>query len=115
MALINTVSPEQALSHPNWDMGRKISIDSATLMNKGLEVIEACWLFNTQPSMIQVVLHPQSVIHSMVQYTDGSVLAQLGQPDMRTPIAHALSWPERINSGVEKLDFFSVSSNFDSV
>lgn len=103
------VTPDQACAHPNWSMGRKISVDSATMMNKGLELIEACWLFHTSPDNIQIVVHPQSVIHSMVQYSDGSVLAQLGQPDMRTPIAHALSWPERIESGVEKLDFFSVS------
>lgn len=102
------LTPEQAVSHPNWTMGRKISVDSATMMNKGLEVIEACWLFNTELDNIKVVLHPQSVIHSMVEYHDGSVLAQLGQPDMRTPIAHALAWPQRISSGVESLDFFSV-------
>lgn len=106
---LENVTPDQACAHPNWSMGRKISVDSATMMNKGLEIIEACWLFNTTPDHIQVVVHPQSVIHSMVQYSDGSVLAQLGQPDMRTPIAHALSWPERIESGVEKLDFFSIS------
>mgnify|MGYP001039384936 CR=1 FL=1 len=106
---LDEVTPDQACAHPNWSMGRKISVDSATMMNKGLELIEACWLFQTTPDNIQIVVHPQSVIHSMVQYTDGSVLAQLGQPDMRTPIAHALSWPERIDSGVEKLDFFSVS------
>lgn len=104
-----TVTPQQAVAHPNWSMGRKISVDSATMMNKGLEVIEACWLFNTNPSRIQVVLHPQSVIHSMVQYVDGSVLAQMGNPDMRTPIAHALAWPERIDAGVESLDLFSVA------
>jgi len=104
-----TVTPEQACAHPNWDMGRKISVDSATMMNKGLEVIEACWLFNTGPEKIQVVLHPQSVIHSMVQYVDGSVLAQLGNPDMRTPIAHALAWPERIDSGVESLNLFDIA------
>ncbi len=103
------VTPEQACAHPNWDMGRKISVDSATMMNKGLEVIEACWLFNTTPDKVQVVLHPQSVVHSMVQYTDGSVLAQLGNPDMRTPIAHALAWPQRIHSGVEPLDIFDVA------
>ncbi|HEY9148065.1 MAG TPA: 1-deoxy-D-xylulose-5-phosphate reductoisomerase, partial [Gammaproteobacteria bacterium] len=103
------VTPEQAVAHPNWSMGRKISVDSATMMNKGLEVIEACWLFNTTPANIQVVLHPQSVIHSMVEYADGSVLAQLGNPDMRTPIAHALAWPERIDSGVSSLDIFSVA------
>lgn len=106
---LESVTPDQACAHPNWSMGRKISVDSATMMNKGLEIIEACWLFNTNPDNIQVVVHPQSVIHSMVQYSDGSVLAQLGQPDMRTPIAHALAWPERIESGVEKLDFFSIS------
>ena len=103
------VTPEQACAHPNWDMGRKISVDSATMMNKGLEVIEACWLFHTRPEQIQVVLHPQSVIHSMVQYVDGSVLAQLGNPDMRTPIAHALAWPERMASGVAPLDLFDVA------
>lgn len=106
---LDNVTPDQACAHPNWSMGRKISVDSATMMNKGLEIIEACWLFNTNPDNIQVVVHPQSVIHSMVQYSDGSVLAQLGQPDMRTPIAHALSWPERIESGVEKLDLFSIA------
>ncbi len=106
---LENVTPDEACAHPNWSMGRKISVDSATMMNKGLEIIEACWLFNTNPDNIQVVVHPQSVIHSMVQYSDGSVLAQLGQPDMRTPIAHALAWPERIESGVEKLDFFSIS------
>ncbi|MBA1443645.1 MAG: 1-deoxy-D-xylulose-5-phosphate reductoisomerase [Chromatiales bacterium] len=106
---LKTVPPEQACAHPNWDMGRKISVDSATMMNKGLEVIEACWLFHTSPQQIQVVLHPQSVIHSMVEYNDGSVLAQLGNPDMRTPIAHALAWPERIDSGVDRLDLFQVA------
>ncbi len=106
---LDKVTPEQACAHPNWEMGRKISVDSATMMNKGLEVIEACWLFNTDPERIQVVLHPQSVIHSMVEYVDGSVLAQLGNPDMRTPIAHALAWPERIESGVDSLDIFSVA------
>ena len=106
---LENVTPDEACAHPNWSMGRKISVDSATMMNKGLEIIEACWLFNTNPDNIQVVVHPQSVIHSMVQYSDGTVLAQLGQPDMRTPIAHALAWPERIESGVEKLDFFSIS------
>ncbi|POB00511.1 1-deoxy-D-xylulose-5-phosphate reductoisomerase [Chromobacterium sinusclupearum] len=102
------VSPDDACRHPNWSMGRKISVDSATLMNKGLEVIEARWLFNVPPSRIDVVVHPQSVIHSMVQYRDGSVMAQLGSPDMRTPIACALSWPERIEAGVESLDFFAL-------
>ena len=103
------VSPEQACAHPNWSMGRKISVDSASMMNKGLELIEACWLFDTSPSRIEVVIHPQSVIHSMVDYVDGSVLAQLGNPDMRTPIAHALAWPERIDSGVAPLDLFSIA------
>lgn len=102
------VTPEQACAHPNWSMGRKISVDSATMMNKGLEFIEACWLFGLKPEQIQVVLHPQSVIHSMVQYQDGSVLAQMGNPDMRTPIAHALAYPERIQAGVEPLDFSSL-------
>jgi len=101
------VTPEQACAHPNWSMGRKISVDSATMMNKGLEIIEACWLFAVSPDRIQVVVHRQSVIHSMVQYSDGSVLAQLGNPDMRTPIAHALAWPERIDSGVAPLDLFA--------
>jgi 1-deoxy-D-xylulose-5-phosphate reductoisomerase len=103
------VSPAQACAHPNWDMGRKISVDSATMMNKGLEVIEAHWLFGAEAQAIQVVLHPQSIIHSMVEYVDGSVLAQLGNPDMRTPIAHALAWPQRIDSGVESLDLFQVA------
>lgn len=103
------VTPEQACAHPNWDMGRKISIDSATMMNKGLEVIEACWLFDARPNQIQVVVHPQSVIHSLVAYVDGSVLAQLGNPDMRTPIAHALAWPERHAAGVDPLDLFEVA------
>jgi len=103
------VTPEQAVAHPNWNMGRKISVDSATLMNKGLELIEAWWLFDIDISCIEVVVHPQSVIHSMVSYTDGSVLAQMGNPDMRTPIAHALAWPERIASGVEPLDIFEVA------
>ena len=102
------VTPEEACAHPNWDMGRKISVDSATMMNKGLELIEACWLFATQPERVAVVVHPQSVIHSLVQYVDGSVLAQLGNPDMRTPIAHALAWPERMDSGVAGLDLFAV-------
>ncbi len=103
------VTPEQACAHPNWDMGRKISVDSATMMNKGLEVIEAHWLFNASCEQIQVVVHPQSVVHSMVEYVDGSVLAQLGNPDMRTPIAHALAWPERIDSGVDSLDLFATA------
>lgn len=103
------VTPDQACAHPNWVMGRKISVDSATMMNKGLEVIEAHWIFAAPPEMIQVVVHPQSVIHSAVQYADGSVLAQLGNPDMRTPIAYALAYPERIAAGVEALDLFSIA------
>ena len=103
------VSPEQACAHPNWTMGRKISVDSATLMNKGLDLIEACWLFDTDESGIDVVVHPQSIIHSLVRYDDGSVLAQLGNPDMRTPIAYGLSWPERIDAGVAPLDLVSVA------
>lgn len=106
---LHNVTPDQACAHPNWVMGRKISVDSATMMNKGLEVIEACWLFNAGPDRIQVVLHPQSVIHSMVEYADGSILAQLGSPDMRTPIAHALAWPQRIESGVAPLSLFDVA------
>ncbi|MDO6446482.1 1-deoxy-D-xylulose-5-phosphate reductoisomerase [Colwellia sp. 1_MG-2023] len=104
------VTPDQACAHPNWEMGRKISVDSATMMNKGLEFIEAKWLFNVEADDIQVVLHPQSTIHSMVQYKDGSVIAQMGNPDMRTPIAHALAFPERIEAGVEPLDFFNTPS-----
>jgi 1-deoxy-D-xylulose-5-phosphate reductoisomerase len=103
------VTPDQACAHPNWSMGRKISVDSATLMNKGLELIEACWLFDMPASQIEVVVHPQSIIHSLVQYVDGSVLAQLGNPDMRTPIAHALAWPKRIDAGVADLDLFTVA------
>ena len=106
---LRVVRPQQALKHPNWSMGPKISIDSATLMNKGLEVIEACQLFAVSPDNIQVVVHPESIIHSMVSYSDGSVIAQMGRPDMRTPIAHALAWPERIHSGVAPLDFMSLS------
>ena len=105
---LEQVTPQQALDHPNWVMGPKITIDSATLMNKGLEVIEAYWLFGAAPEQIEVVIHPQSVIHSMVSYADGSVLAQLGNPDMRTPIAYALAYPERIDSGVSALDLFKV-------
>ena len=101
------VTPDQACAHPNWSMGRKISVDSATMMNKGLELIEACWLFHTEPANIDIIVHPQSVIHSMVEYIDGSVLAQLGNPDMRTPIAHALAWPERVASGVGSLDIIA--------
>lgn len=108
VAELAKVTPAQAIAHPNWSMGAKISVDSATMINKGLEYIEARWLFNAAPEQIQVVIHPQSVIHSMVQYKDGSVLAQLGNPDMCTPIAHALAYPNRIPSGVEPLDFFSV-------
>ncbi|CAN7671211.1 1-deoxy-D-xylulose-5-phosphate reductoisomerase [Pseudomonas umsongensis] len=109
MAELAHVSPEQACAHPNWSMGRKISVDSASMMNKGLELIEACWLFDAKPSQVEVVIHPQSVIHSLVDYIDGSVLAQLGNPDMRTPIANALAWPERIDSGVPPLDLFAVA------
>ncbi len=98
------VTPEQACAHPNWSMGQKISVDSATMMNKGLEFVEACWMFSATPDQIEVVVHPESIIHSMVEYIDGSVLAQMGNPDMRTPIAHALAWPERIESGVASLD-----------
>lgn len=104
------VTPEQAVVHPNWTMGRKISVDSATMMNKGLEVIEAHWLFDADPSVIEVVIHPQSVIHSMVEYCDGSVLAQLGNPDMRTPIAHALGHPSRISSGADFLDLAAIGT-----
>lgn len=107
---LQNVTPEQACAHPNWSMGRKISVDSASMMNKGLEVIEAHWLFNAAASDIQVVVHPQSVIHSLVEYVDGSVLAQLGNPDMRTPIAYGLAWPERIDSGVAPLDLFKVAT-----
>ena len=108
------VTPEQAVAHPNWVMGRKISVDSATMMNKGLEVIEAHWLFNAPADRIEVVIHPQSVIHSLVDYEDGSVMAQLGNPDMRTPIANALAWPQRIDSGVAPLDLFAVGQlNFE--
>ena len=106
--LIN-VTPAQAVAHPNWSMGAKISVDSATLMNKGLELIEACFLFNCKADQIQVVVHPQSVIHSMVQYNDGSVIAELGQPDMRTPIAYGMAWPERIDAGVKHLDLFDIA------
>lgn len=108
-AQLETVTPAQACAHPNWVMGRKISVDSATLMNKGLEVIEACWLFNVQPDQVGVVVHPQSIIHSLVEYQDGSLLAQLGNPDMRTPIAYSLSWPDRLDSGVERLDLMQIA------
>lgn len=106
---LKNVTPDEACAHPNWVMGRKISVDSATMMNKGLEVIEAHWLFNAAPERIEVVVHPQSVIHSLVEYVDGSVLAQLGNPDMRTPIAHALAYPDRIDAGVSSLDLFKVA------
>ncbi|QJI42093.1 1-deoxy-D-xylulose-5-phosphate reductoisomerase [Pseudomonas sp. ADAK2] len=109
MAELAHVTPDQACAHPNWSMGRKISVDSASMMNKGLELIEACWLFDAKPSQVEVVIHPQSVIHSLVDYIDGSVLAQLGNPDMRTPIANALAWPERIDSGVAPLDLFAIA------
>lgn len=109
LAELEHVSPEQACAHPNWSMGRKISVDSASMMNKGLELIEACWLFDARPAQVEVVVHPQSVIHSLVDYVDGSVLAQLGNPDMRTPIANALAWPERIDSGVAPLDLFAIA------
>ena len=108
-ALLPHMTPQQACAHPKWKMGRKISVDSATLMNKGLEVIEATWLFGLPESAVQIVVHPQSVVHSLVQYVDGSVLAQLGAPDMRTPIAQALAWPERIESGVQSLDLAAVA------
>ena len=102
-------TPEQACAHPNWSMGRKISVDSASLMNKGLEFIEACWLFDLAPELVQVVVHPQSIVHSMVQYVDGSVLAQMGNPDMRTPIAYGLGWPGRLDGGVAPLDLVSAA------
>jgi len=105
---LHNVTVAQAVAHPKWSMGRKISVDSATMMNKGLELIEACLLFNMQPDQIQVVIHPQSIIHSMVDYVDGSVLAQMGNPDMRIPIAHAMAWPDRFDSGVAPLDIFGV-------
>ncbi|MFB2801397.1 1-deoxy-D-xylulose-5-phosphate reductoisomerase [Shewanella seohaensis] len=108
LASLASMTPAQACKHPNWSMGPKISVDSATMMNKGLEFIEARWLFNAQKDQLKVVIHPQSVIHSMVQYRDGSVIAQMGNPDMRTPIAHCMSYPQRISSGVEPLDFFKV-------
>jgi 1-deoxy-D-xylulose-5-phosphate reductoisomerase len=110
LASLEDVTPDQACKHPNWVMGRKISVDSATMMNKGLEVIEAHWLFGAAAAQIEVVIHPQSVIHSMVSYVDGSVLAQLGNPDMRTPIAHALAFPERIASGVAQLDLTAIGT-----
>lgn len=106
---LQAVTPEQAVAHPNWSMGQKISVDSASMMNKGLELIEACWLFSCDSSDIDIVVHPQSVIHSMVEYVDGSVLAQLGNPDMRTPIAHAMAWPERITAGVAPLNLIDIA------
>lgn len=108
--LFSSITPEEAVKHPNWSMGKKISVDSATMMNKGLEFIEAKWLFNCTPEDIQVVIHPESVIHSMVQYIDGSVIAQMGEPDMRTPIARAMAWPNRVNSGVGNLNFSTLKS-----
>lgn len=106
---IRQATPQQACKHPNWSMGRKISVDSASLMNKGLEFIEAKWLFDVPTSAIEVLIHPQSIIHSMVEYVDGSVLAQLGNPDMRTPIAYGLAYPERIDSGVSSLDMIAIA------
>lgn len=106
---LSAMTPDQACRHPNWSMGRKISVDSATMMNKGLEYIEARWLFNASAQQMEVIIHPQSVIHSMVRYRDGSVLAQLGEPDMRTPIAHTMAWPHRVESGVKPLDFYSLN------
>ena len=111
---LRDVTAAEACAHPNWDMGRKISVDSATMMNKGLEVIEACWLFDAEADNIEVVIHPESIVHSLVEYSDGSVLAQLGNPDMRTPIAHAMAWPRRIEAGVKKLSLFDISKlNFE--
>ncbi len=108
LSTFDAITPDQACAHPNWDMGRKISVDSATMMNKGLEFIEAKWLFGLNSDDINIVLHPQSIIHSMVQYSDGSVIAQMGNPDMRTPIAHCLAYPNRIESGVKALDFADI-------
>jgi len=108
-AQMEAATPDQACAHPNWSMGRKISVDSASLMNKGLELIEACWIFDLAPELVDVVVHPQSIIHSMVQYRDGSVLAQMGNPDMRTPIAYGLGWPERLESGVAPLDLIATA------
>src|SRR5262249_41963360 len=107
---LEQVTPDAACAHPNWRMGRKISVDSATMMNKGLEVIEAHWLFGADPDAIDVVIHPQSIVHSMVEYLDGSVLAQLANPDMRPPIAQALAWPERIDAGVVSLDLARIGA-----
>ncbi|XKM13322.1 1-deoxy-D-xylulose-5-phosphate reductoisomerase [Orbaceae bacterium ac157xtp] len=110
IAQLKTVTPEQAIAHPNWSMGKKISVDSATMMNKGLEYIEACGLFNASAKQMEIIIHPQSIIHSMVRYHDGSVIAELGEPDMCTPIAYAMSYPQRINSGVKALDFTKIAS-----
>lgn len=109
LALFDRITPAQAVAHPNWSMGKKISVDSATMMNKGLEYIEARWLFNASEEQMEIIIHPQSIIHSMVRYLDGSVIAQMGNPDMRTPIAHTMMYPERIFAGVEALDFFKLS------
>jgi 1-deoxy-D-xylulose-5-phosphate reductoisomerase len=112
---LQSVTPAQAVKHPNWSMGQKISVDSASLMNKGLELIEACWLFDVQAKQVEVLVHPESIVHSMVQYVDGSVLAQMGNPDMRTPIAYGLAWPNRVESGVASLDFLTHSQlNFEA-
>jgi 1-deoxy-D-xylulose-5-phosphate reductoisomerase len=112
---LTAVTPDQACAHPKWNMGRKISVDSATLMNKGLEVIEAHWLFGARPEQIEVVVHPESIVHSLVEYPDGSVLAQLGNPDMRTALAQALAWPDRIESGVAALDLLKLGRlNFET-
>lgn len=114
MKHLELVTPSEACAHPNWVMGKKISVDSASMMNKGLEIIEACWLFNVKTSDVQVVIHPQSIIHSMVEYTDGSIISQMGNPDMRTPIAYSLLWPDRGESGVSSLDLLSVKQlNFE--
>lgn len=109
MEQLKKVTPEQACAHPNWSMGRKISVDSASMMNKGLELIEACWLFGVTSSQVEILVHPQSIIHSMVRFIDGSIISQMGEPDMRTPIASALAWPERMQSGVSPLDFAQIS------
>ncbi len=109
-AQMAVATPEQAVAHPNWSMGRKISVDSASMMNKGLEIIEACWLFRVEEGQVEVVVHPQSIVHSMIEYDDGSILAQLGQPDMRTPIANAMAWPDRIASGVQSLDLAATAA-----
>ncbi len=111
---LQNVTPEQAIAHPNWVMGRKISVDSASMMNKGLELIEACWLFDAKPEQVQVVIHPESMIHSMVEYVDGSVISQMGNPDMRIPIAHAMAWPQRMDSGDKGMNIFEVAQlNFE--